>query len=243
MLRLSPFRIQMFQKCKQLYKFFYLDGIRQEYDTPKPPIVMGEHVHRALEQYYKTPADERSEQVLHNLLRKSWVKNRGCFGDDERSWGQRALGMLSMYYQKYSDEADPIALEEFVDARLQPDLVLLGKVDRVDEVSDGLHVIDYKTGREKEQTHQGTLQLLLYALLVQQKYKQPVVRATFRYLASGVEHSIVPTEDDLEAAVLEVQEMADAISSEQDFLPNPGDECRFCDFREICPAMRGEGVR
>lgn len=228
----------MFLQCKQLYKFFYLDDIKDHYVTPKPPIVMGEHVHRALDDFYAIPKSERTEKTLHDLLRKSWIRNRGCFGEQEKMWGEKALKMLSMYFLEHKADDDPLYREQYVDTSLGSDLVLLGKVDRIDSSGndDTLQVIDYKTGKEKDRTHQDTLQLLLYSLLVQQKYKKPVEKASFWYLGTGQEQSIHPTDDDLQAAVIEVEEIAATVNSEEEFLPSPNQFCKNCDFRDICSA-------
>lgn len=243
MIRLSPFRIQMFLQCKQLYKFFYLDGIKQHYVTPKSPIVMGEHVHRALDALYALPVHERSEERLHRLLRESWIRNRACFGEKEQMWGEKALAMLSRYWSSHRGDPDPFVRERYMDMTVHPDLVLLGKIDRVDseEGGDALHVIDYKTGKERESTHGDALQLLLYTLLVQHEFEKPVARASFWYLATGTVQSVRATEDDLRAAIMEVEEYADRIAVEKEFAPSPNRHCSSCDFRDICPAFRKRG--
>lgn len=239
MIRLSPFRLQMFLQCKRLYRFFYLDGIKEHYDTPKPYIVMGEHVHRALDNFYKLPSKERSEDKLHELLRQSWRLNRSCFTkpDQEKKWGQKALNMLSLYHQSHKHKDTPKYLEQYVDHQVDSSLTLLGKIDRIDEDSKGaLHIIDYKTGKERASTHLDNLQLIIYTYLVSKKYSQPVSKATYLYLASNTAKDIAPTDDDLEAALLEIKEYAKTIEQEEEFAPNPNPYCKNCDFLSICPA-------
>jgi RecB family exonuclease len=241
MLRLSPFRIQIFLRCKKEYSFRYIEKLEEHYQIPKPYLVMGEHVHRALDRFYKIPTSQKSQDKLHQLLRESWILNRSCFKNDrkkEKLWGQKALNMLSLYYEnRFQKDKIPVFLEQYLDFKISDDLILSGKVDRIDENSDGsFHVIDYKTGKTQAQNHFDDLQLLVYSFLAFQKYQKPVSRASYWYLASNSDHNLQPTPDDLEACVLEIEDYAQKISSERKFAPSPNPYCKNCDFLEICPA-------
>ena len=150
MFRASSFKLRMYETCPQQYKFQYIDKLADQYKTPKPYLTMGAHVHNALYDFYEQNEPEhRNWEILEALLRKRWRENRNGFADkeDEREWGMKALQMLKQYVLKNDVLETPVMLEDYYDADVSEDIKVIGRIDRVDEDEEGLHVIDYKTGK------------------------------------------------------------------------------------------------
>ncbi len=61
----------------------------------------------------------------------------------------------------------------------QDDAVLVGNFDWLEETPKGLHILDFKTGKEEDENSQ---QLPLYALLAEHNLKKPVTRVSYWYL-------------------------------------------------------------
>lgn len=233
----SAFKLGMYETCPKQYSFVYVEGLKEQYDTPKPYLTIGAHVHNALKDLYErvTP-DDRSVERLEQLLRTRWRENRRGFAsiDDERMWGMKALQMMRLYARKTDLKRNPLLLEDFHKAEISPTVQLIGRVDRVDELSDGsLHVIDYKTGKPDEEPSFFPLQL--YAYLIQSKTGRPVSRASFYFLQSGQLVSTTPDEDSMQEAIADVKRRVTMIQDDQAFAPRLNPHCRSCDFREICP--------
>src|SRR6202012_1392788 len=85
-----------------------------------------------------------------------------------------------------------------------------GRIDRVDENEEGLTVIDYKTGRPKNQDHaEKSLQLSVYALAMQ---KLGTVRAViFENLEDHTTVATTRTSAALAKAEKTITEVADSI--------------------------------
>ena len=155
------------------------------------------------------------------------------------------------------DYSVPAAMVELPDGRK---LALRGFIDRVDErVSDGVPVvIDYKTGGASKQTDfdedpvlgGSKLQLGAYAYAAKQAFEADSAQAYYWYTTSKGEFAKAgyrwgKEQDDRFLSA--VTTIVDGIEHGQ-FPPNPGkyssysgtyENCRWCEFKRLCPTDRG----
>lgn len=239
MFRASAFKLNMFNNCKQQYKFTYIDHLGDEYKTPKPYLTMGAHVHNALKDFYdQLSVEERTYENAEKLLRKRWIENRKGFAsrEDEAQWGSKALQMLRLFVHRMDVSITPVLLEDYYDSEVNSDLKIIGRIDRADQLDDGsIHVIDYKTGKYHKDDVQDD-QLILYALIVSANKKEIVSKASYLYLQTWEWHTIDITKERIDAAIDRIQNEVAGILKEKEFLPQPNKYCKNCDFLEICPA-------
>lgn len=237
MFKISPFKLTMYETCPRQYKYTYVDYIADDYKTPKPYLTMGAHVHNSLKDLYEkySPA-ERTYPVLEELLRKRWRENRKGFSsiEDEREWGTKALQMLKLYTFKNDLTKTPVMLENYYDTEIAADIKVLGRIDRVDQDEEGLHVIDYKTGQFKEEEVSDD-QLAIYAMIVRANQSIPVYKASYLYLATNQWYSIDISDDLFEPITEELIEKVNLIRADQKLEPKISSRCKHCDFIEICP--------
>lgn len=240
MLRLSPYSIGIYQQCPHRYKYHYIDGLIKQYRKPWPWLTMGENVHSTLAVFLGTMSREkRTIETIENLLRKKWKRNRQGFAntEEERQWGERALAQLRWFVNTQRIDVRPFMLERFHEAPVTEDLILNGRIDRIDQIDDGsLHVIDYKTGAIPEKLD--SFQLLLYALILSRTLTYPVSKASYLYLSDGVWHTFTIANDDMKEALNKVLEIAKEIEQESWYPKVVSPLCQFCDFLEICDASR-----
>ena len=118
---------------------------------------------------------------------------------------------------------------------LTSNILIKGKIDRVDKESDGgLHIIDYKTGKMPAEINQ--LQLHIYALILSRKQELPVRKASYLYLGAAKFHTVELTAEDLKEAASYVVDMVDRIGQDKEYSAMPNVYCWNCDFIEICPS-------
>lgn len=237
MFKASPYKLKMFATCPLQYKFTYIDYLAKEYKKAKPYLTMGAHVHNALHDFYeKTKPEERTWERLEELLRTRWRENRKGFTDkeDEKKWGMKALQMLKVYFHKNDVKATPVMLEDYYDLDVDEDLKVLGRIDRADQDEEGLHVIDYKTGKVDEEDS-ADLQLIVYAMIMANNAKVPVYKASYLYLQTNHWQSINIDEQSYQDAVEKIKEQVEQIKQEKEFAPCINKYCSSCDFLEICP--------
>ena len=238
MFEASPFSLNMFQQCPRQYRFQYIDHLGDTYRKARPYFTMGDHVHAALKDFLSViPASERNLPKLENLLRDKWRRNRRGFSDkeDEKKWGEKALTQLRWFAQNHNTSITPFMIENNHRVELTPDILIKGRIDRVDTESDGsLHIVDYKTGKMPAQTNQ--LQLQIYALILSKKQDLPVKKASYLYLDAGKWQTIELSEQELAQATSYVIDMVNRIRDEKEYQATPNSYCWNCDFLEICPS-------
>ena len=111
-----------------------------------------------------------------------------------------------------------------------------GRIDRIDRLEgDAVRVVDYKTGTPKDRKFADeSLQLSIYAMAVEQMHLAPRELV----LVNVQDNSQSPsfrTPKQLDTARQLIQKAANGIA-QGEFDPDPGQHCRWCDYRKLCPA-------
>jgi len=228
----------MFQLCPRQYKFQYIDHLGGIYRKSRPYFTMGDHVHATLKDFLSVvPVSERNLTRLEDLLREKWRRYRKGFNDreDEKRWGQKALNQLRWFAKNQDLSVTPFMVEDYHSVEVTSNIILKGKIDRVDkEADDSLHIIDYKTGKMPAEINQ--LQLHIYALILSKKQDLPPKKASYLYMEAGTLQTIELTAADLAQATSYVIDMVDKICIEKEYPATPNIYCWNCDFLEICPS-------
>jgi RecB family exonuclease len=146
---------------------------------------MGGNVHSTLADFLGIiPGEERTVATIEDLLRRKWRRNRRGFAgrEEEQQWAERALAQLRWFVNTQMIDVRPLLLERFHEAPVSENLVVNGRIDRIDQIGDGtLHVIDYKTGKVPEKVD--SFQLLVYVLILSRTLTYPVSQASYLYLS------------------------------------------------------------
>ncbi len=242
----SPTALESFRSCPKQFEFSYVLKTKAR-EAPTPQLVLGNAIHQTMAFLYRLPVEERGEEAAHRALRHFWAQigDRGeAFFDEEEEivWGERALAALSDYCASYDLAIRPVAVEEWIRARLPNGRIASGKADRVDRARGrdrGIEVVDYKTGKcriDDDELH-AVLAARLYALAASRTFRQPVVRVRFLYLVEGVERSWSPENEDLARIEDELVELTEEVTQTEVFVPRPDPfRCKWCKFRQLCPA-------
>lgn len=177
--------------------------LRQVYKDPKtgkkiniinPALALGNTVHDVLEGLSEFKAEDRLKESLLEKYEKAWERMAGPLGgfkDDieEKVYKDRGRSMI----QRVIDNPGPIinkALKLRSPDSLPPrylfspeeNVLLCGKIDWLEYFpeDDSVHIIDFKTGVHEEEAD--SLQLPIYALLVQNCQKRKIKKISYWYL-------------------------------------------------------------
>lgn len=210
--------ISTFLKCPRAY------FLKNVYKDPKtnhkiklmaPPLALGQAVHEVLEALSVVPTDKRNVLKLMESFDTAWEKvsgQKGGFWDmqTELKYQNRGREMIRRVM------SHPGPLKELA-VKIQKDLpyywlseeeniILCGKVDWLQYLpeSDSVHIIDFKTGKQRED--EGSLQLPIYHLLVHNCQNRKVAKASYWYLESNDEltEKTLPSLDDAERQVFQI---------------------------------------
>jgi hypothetical protein len=156
-----------------------------------PPLAVGQAVHEVIESLSVLPSDVRFRHSLLDLFDKAWGKvsgKRGGFLDPESELIHKKRGEDMI--RKVMKDPGPLknlAVKINMDLPYfwlseEDGIILCGKIDWLEyfAASDSVHIIDFKTSKTEENDE--SLQLPIYALIVENTQKRKVSKASYWYL-------------------------------------------------------------
>ena len=246
----SHSKLGAFQQCLQKYKFRYIDEI-------PPPIRsielhLGTTVHSALEKVY---ADAKQGQVtsLDDLLaffREKWDEGYSPqlrivrAKTTARTYFDLGRQMLKDYHWSFHPfaEATTLELEEKFLFPLSEQHEIRGIIDRLSRNKDGtLEIHDYKTSRRLPSAEQiaNDVQLALYEIAIRHRWPETEnISLIWHYLAFDKEIKITKTSQELETVKQNALGLIQRIETTTSFPVNVTPLCNWCEYKEICPAMK-----
>ena len=235
-MRLSFSKLALYEFCPYAYRFRYIERV----PTPFAPwLTVGAIVHTVLHRAFERLHDgvRLTRADLHELHAAYW--RRAPRLDRERFpdiW-ERGHELLDGFWTARGHAPGrPLMLERRFRLRLRPDdaYTVEGIIDRVDERSDGLEIIDYKSGgRPAELPGRLRTQLHTYALALERGFDRAVSRLTVYYLKDNQTVSAPPDPAFADDVLSRYQALSERVG-EAAFEPTPGKHCEYCDFRERC---------
>ena len=246
----SHSRIDSFETCPKKYEFSYI------LKTPRGPsgieAFMGSRVHDALEWLYgevrscRLPDEEDLVERYALVWGSEWsedvrVVRAGRTVEDYRAIGEKAL---RMYYRRYHpfDQGTIVGLELRVSLTLDHDHEIIGYIDRVEKVADGVWEIhDYKTSASlmTQSKADADRQLALYDLAIRTMY--PDVRQVtlvWHYLVFDQELRSSRSPEQLADLRTQVLDSVRHIEAQTSFSTKVSNLCDWCDYKALCPAWK-----
>lgn len=250
---LSVSRSQCFELCQTQYKYKY--HLKVIPDKPEQIyFVYGKLIHKAAEIYVQNKAQEPIFEIGKKLLNKDIT-----FEDTEK------LGMLTSEYKtKFWNHlkviekvTEKVGFDGEIEYKIEYDLdppnkkILLGFIDRLIIKNDRAIILDYKTSkdnswRKNEFTIKSDLQLNAYAMVINDVFgiEPENIQAALIYLEGAKTVSTNFKKDNLIGVKNSLKELFYKIeqTEEHKATANVGFHCRRCDFSNICPYNRSNGI-
>jgi len=240
---LSYSQLDSFLRCPLQYKYRYVIKIPV---LPSAALSFGQTMHEAVHDFYvkvKLGEDPSLEDLL-GFYEKRWLAVGYGKKEYETKMKEHGKILLSEFYTKgYDKSVIPKELEQPFKIHIDENLILGGKIDRIDARPDGkIEIIDYKTGQStKVKDVTKDLQLTVYAMAATEQgvygYRPQDVIVSFYFFENQEKISGTRSAEQLESAREVIAKTASAIAT-SDFAPTPGRHCDFCEFRLICEAWK-----
>ena len=240
-------QLAAFEKCPYQYRFAH---VLQIPTIGKGSFSFGKTMHTTLEKFFmlanqkkndgsdavsKKSADlptwEECLSIYEQAFIDDWYKDQA----DKQKYYDRGLKSFQEFYEAWIKEPMyPVDLELGFTFKLGPKYVINGKIDRVDQLEDGVRLVDYKTGEPKTSlAPEDKEQLLIYQLAAESLGKK-VKSLQFHYLKNNTTLEFLGKPAELEKLQEKLITRIDAIRA-GDFPPNNTEHtCRSCDFKHIC---------
>ncbi|HEY5049998.1 MAG TPA: PD-(D/E)XK nuclease family protein, partial [Acidothermaceae bacterium] len=172
-------------------------------------------------------------------------------------WLARGRVLVRRYVATLDPAREPLGVERTIAARTQR-LALSGRVDRLDDRTGELVIVDYKTGRRPLTVDdtRGSMALALYAIAAAATLRRRCVRVELHHLPTGDVHAFEHTDESLQRQLRRAEQIADEAEAATTafkasaaapggtvapegatdvFAPRPGAQCGWCDLRAHCP--------
>jgi putative RecB family exonuclease len=254
----SHSRLSAFENCPRKFQYRYLWKLPAESESIEG--FVGKRVHEVLERLHRVagPAGvpslpkvvRRFQQLFADAYDAARVRiaRAGTPLDFYRAIGERCLA--NYYHAHYPfDRDETLALEAHVSfdlgdgggERSRSRYALQGFVDRIARTRDGaIEIQDFKTSARLPSQAQVDVdrQLGLYQIGVGARFgaSERPVRLVWHYLRQRRTLVSTRTPEQLDALAADTRALIDRIRSETAFEAKPSALCRWCEYREGCPA-------
>lgn len=246
-------QLKLYDLCPKRYQFQYLDRIKTEIQYIESYV--GCRVHDTLEHLYQRleagelpPISEiltfyrrQWETLWNNHVEMSHSNNSREW---HRRFGEKCLRRYyTCFYPFHAPDIELIGLEWKFQMTLrgpQGEYQMRGQLDRLSRHSDGTYIVhDYKTAKyvPSLQKLQQDIQPGVYQLAVKHTFPDAdKIEVIWFYLASQRELSPTLPEDRLAALESSLLQRIEKIEASEEFLPQLSPACRWCDYKQLCPA-------
>jgi len=197
-------KLDVFRTCKAKFKYQFIDKLPQK---SSPALERGGEIHENIEAYLNGWSKD-----LH-LDVESWREALDAIKSRDFK-GEQALGI----------SRDWRILPDW----FHPDTWCRSKMDTYYREDDTLTVIDYKSGKYRIPS---TDQVELYAVVGLSIYPDvKKVVAEFWFIDTGDVYQKIYEKEELVALRRKYEKESDAIYVEEQWLPQPSQECRWCPY-------------
>lgn len=231
-------------QCPYKFKLIYIDRVGALYKKTKPYQALGDTIHKVLAEFFRiTNIQERTIDRLLSMLDYFWISEGYVSKEQEAEYKHNAAYWLRNFYSNNDITVTPLYIEEFFRVNIE-DFFLTGKIDRIDDIGDGVEIIDYKTGGyiPTEEEFATDLQMDIYALCCWEKYKLFPKVVSQIFLQHNQKISVNKTPEELQQIRSKIIDIVKTIYQDKEFLPVRNNLCPYCDFLTICPEV-GMGVK
>jgi DNA helicase-2/ATP-dependent DNA helicase PcrA len=235
--RLSATAVETYETCPLQFK------LEREWRIPRDvPAAMqfGAAMHRVLRTYFDSIRQERpkTEDELIELFRLDFDQAMIEDSYQRELYEQQGKRQIKDFLAALQRVAAPKVLhtEEHFEVRVGESTVA-GRIDRIDDLGGGrVAIVDYKTGKPRAQEDADkSLQLSIYAIAAREKWGYQADRLIFYNLEEAAAVTTSRDRLQLDEAKAKVKDVAERIDANE-FDPKPGYHCRFCSYRNLCPA-------
>ena len=238
-MHLSATQFRNYMECPKKYKFNYVLKVPQPSQTF---FALGNVVHKIFEKlsFLEKDGKEISKKIGYELLEKYWDSSTYSSDFKEKQDKIKAKQMISNFVQWAKKNTNKVIGVELPFQLELCGIPIRGKIDRLEKDPNGnYHVVDYKTGGcyESENSISENIQMNLYALAIEYKFKKLPLSASLYYVNDDkMIKYVISDRRSVDDFKLKLEGIISSILNEE-FEANPSQgtwTCRWCPYKNIC---------
>ena len=239
---LSASAIDTYENCPLKYRLSHIDGVPQT--ANKPELVFGNIIHKVLQRFHEPNKSLTKERIL-NILDEEWREDEFEYAVREEKFKEQGVELLKEYVHFLHDnKPNVLKREKSFDFNIGH-INIRGVIDRIDKVSDGTAIIDYKTSKTTSSA-KSNLQLAIYSMYLEQSPEKDInglpSSASLHFLREYEKplksHSF--KKEELIIVQEKIKTVANGIQRKE-FSPKKGRHCEWCDYKFLaCHAWEDE---
>ncbi|KKS89281.1 MAG: hypothetical protein UV65_C0035G0005 [Parcubacteria group bacterium GW2011_GWF2_43_11] len=183
---------------------------------------------------------DKDFKLLEEIYEKNWIDEWYENKSQKEEYYKLGKKIIKDFYEDFVKNppkilkiGNALALETPFNLKMGG-YTLNGRIDRIDQSPEGVVIIDYKTGKARENLEADDKeQLLIYQIAVEEVLKLKPKTLTYYYLNEYKKASFLGSDKDKENLKERVVQEIEKIKK-SDFKPTPGWQCSYCDFKDIC---------
>jgi hypothetical protein len=233
--RVTHTKVQSFLRCRKQYWFNYVSGYQYPEEEETAPIVIGNAVHRGMQELCESGDVEVTRQRVDAYLRMPKHEAAGP-GTEHYDTAMEILERGIAAHESIETVQTWGELSTWAPWK-SAGITVMAKADRIDRLPDGtFQVIDWKTGRfDDPALLDDQLDLSHVAVRISLRLKRDQsVTAVGWNLRSGIRRDRPLVQADAQAAMKRAYGLAQRMWAETDFPATPGPQCTFCRWRDRC---------
>jgi len=211
-------KLSIYKQCPRKYKYNYVYKLKRK-PADRSALLKGGAVHSILESY--------PIQSTHPLASKiQYITDK--FLKTELGFNYMNRSSTREYKFALNDKLEPIPYTK--------EALFYGIIDYVCIVDDLLHLIDWKTGKYKDQKWQDYNQLMFYAIYFFKTFKDVnSIKISYVYVEhENLENSIILERKYLDNYIRELNNMINNVETDTTFTKQESPLCDWCDFLDAC---------
>lgn len=215
-------KINTYLNCPKRFHFQYVLKVKQG-DCDRSALVRGSAIHEMFEQHQKGKEPKQTPYTadFKRALKRSEVKKiKEHLESTTKTCREISFGLTKDFEPcKYTSK----------------DALFRGRIDLAYNDNGMLTIVDYKTGKAKDEKYQNFDQLLLYSIYFFQRYKTLMFcKVQFVYVDHDVVNSLVTERKYLENLKEHFLNTVKTIESATEYNPKQSRLCAYCPYKDRC---------
>jgi putative RecB family exonuclease len=247
-------RVTTFEQCPRRYRYRYLDGVREAFQSIEA--FMGQQVHAAVEWLFgerdagRVPGIESALERYSADFDRAWIAQKATLrvikaGTRVEDYRKSGAEMLADFYRArfVPDSMETLGLERHFVLELDSGQRFQGFIDRLARDPSGVvHIVDYKTGGRPPIRFGGKDgdQLEAYAVAMFAESDVDELVMMLEYLRNGSTRTKRITRSEIGETGRRLAARIATAAAANVFPPKPGTLCDWCGFNDLCEAY-GKG--